>query len=172
MNLQIHRVLKRHHRNERPPDTGRNPRWRTGSRNLSAALSWRRKEQRGHDANRLRVTIAQSTCSRSDSRWQRSTTTNSWSSKWIRRFKVNSAVWRQLQLRSQQYRNEPRLPHINGAGMSRRRSTSAVSCIESSESISPTFLASARYSPNRPMRSAQMCPVSQCFRLASWLDLS
>ena len=54
---------------------------------------------------------------------------------------VNSAVWRQRQPRNQQYPNEPRLPHINCAATSRRRSTSAVSCIESSESISPMRLA-------------------------------
>jgi len=68
----------------------------------------------------------------SGKRWQRSTTTNSWSSKWIRRCHVNSAVWRQRPPRRQQYRNEPGLSHVNGAGMSRRRSTSVVSCIESS----------------------------------------
>lgn len=72
---------------------------------------------------------------------------------------VNSAVWRQRQPRNQQYPNEPRLPHINCAATSRRRSTSAVSCIESSESISPMCLASARLQPKpSSARSAQMCP--------------
>src|SRR6267154_1383085 len=47
----------------------------------------------------------------SGNRWQRSTTTNSWSSKWIRRCHVNSAVWRQRPPRRQQYRNEPGLSH-------------------------------------------------------------
>ena len=30
---------ERHHRNERPPDTGRNPRWRTRSRDLSSVMA-------------------------------------------------------------------------------------------------------------------------------------
>ena len=62
--------------------------------------------------------------------------------------------------------------------MSRRRSTSAVSCIESSESISPMCLASARLQPKPSYaRSAQMCPDFAVSRFrnasafASWLGL-
>lgn len=69
------------------------------------------------------------------------------------------ALSRQRRLRNQPYPNEPRRPHISDAGMSRRRSISALSCIESSESTSPTCLASARLQPKPSYaRSAQMCP--------------
>jgi hypothetical protein len=95
MNLQIHRVLS--------DITGM-----SGLRILDAILAGKRdpvtlarlchgsvKSSEDTIAKSLEGDYRQSTCSHSDSHWLRSTTTNSWSSKWIRRFNVNSAVWRQ-----------------------------------------------------------------------------
>jgi len=50
--------------------------------------------------------------------------------------------------------------------MSRRRSTSAVSCIESLESISQRAWHQPNYSPDHPVRDRHRCvSISPCFRL-------
>ncbi len=92
-------------------------------------------------------------------RWRHFVTIKSWLSKQTRKFNVSWAIWTRQRQRSGQYPSELKHRHISDPGMSRKRSTSAVSCIGSSEWILPMCLVSARLQPKPSYaRSAQMCP--------------